>query len=60
MPAVSTRRTRCRPNVTVCSTVSRVVPGMSVTMTNLQCAVGDTAVFDIKPLLLKGIEVVYR
>ena len=33
MPAVSTRRTRCRPSVTVCSTVSRVVPGMSVTIT---------------------------
>ena len=31
-----------------------------VDVTNLQCAVGDTAVFDIKPLLLKGIEVVYR
>ena len=33
MPAVSTSRTRCRPSVTVCSTVSRVVPGMSVTIT---------------------------
>ena len=31
-----------------------------VDVTNLPCAVGDTAVFDIKPLLLKGIEVVYR
>ena len=31
-----------------------------VDVTKLQCAVGDTAVFDIKPLLLKGIEVVYR
>ena len=27
-----------------------------VDVTKLQCAVGDTAVFDIKPLLLKGIE----
>ena len=31
-----------------------------VDVTKLQCAVGDTAIFDIKPLLLKGIEVVYR
>ena len=31
-----------------------------VDVANLPCAVGDTAVFDIKPLLLKGIEVVYR
>ena len=31
-----------------------------VDVTKLPCAVGDTAVFDIKPLLLKGIEVVYR
>ena len=33
MPAVSSKRRRCRPRVTVCSTASRVVPGMSVTMT---------------------------
>ena len=31
-----------------------------VDVTKLQCAIGDTAVFEIKPLLLKGIEVVYR
>ena len=31
-----------------------------VDVTKLPCAIGDTAVFDIKPLLLKGIEVVYR
>ena len=31
-----------------------------VDVTKLPCAVGDTAVFDIMPLLLKGIEVVYR
>ena len=31
-----------------------------VDVTKLPCAVGDTAVFEIKPLLLKGIEVVYR
>ena len=31
-----------------------------VDVTKLPCAVGDTAVFDLKPLLLKGIEVVYR
>ena len=31
-----------------------------VDVTNVPCAVGDPAVFDLKPLLLKGIEVVYR
>ena len=31
-----------------------------VDVTKLPCAIGDTAVFDLKPLLLKGIEVVYR
>ena len=31
-----------------------------VDVTKLPCAVGDTADFAIKPLLLKGIEVVYR
>ncbi len=33
MPAVSTRRSRTEPTSTVSSTVSRVVPGSSVTMT---------------------------
>ena len=30
-----------------------------VDVTNVPCAVGDPAVFDLKPLLLKGIEVVH-
>lgn len=31
-----------------------------VDVTNIPCAVGDPAVFDLKPLLRKGIPVVYR
>ena len=31
-----------------------------VDVTDIPCAIGDPAVFDLKPLLLKGIEVVYR
>ena len=31
-----------------------------VDVTTVPCAIGDPAVFDVKPLLLKGIEVVYQ